>query len=66
MKWYEYFDITTRERKWWTQRDKNGVCFEIRKNQITHLFHLLVCDEQKEVFQSLSAAQATASAMWEQ
>ena len=32
MKWYETWDYKTRKTYWWTQRDKRGICFEIRKN----------------------------------
>lgn len=31
MKWYETWDARTHKPYWWTQRDVNGVCFEIHK-----------------------------------
>ena len=31
MKWYRTWDYKTRKDFWWTQRDVNGVCFEIRQ-----------------------------------
>ena len=31
LRWYEGQDRRNGERFWWTQRNKNGVCYEIRK-----------------------------------
>ena len=41
--WYEAMDEKTHERFWWTQRDENGVCFEIRKK--SDVFCLYKCEK---------------------
>lgn len=64
MKWYEYRDIKTGELTWWTQRDRNGNCFEIRRLLISKKFRLFVNEIAKQDFCSLDDAQAAAKALW--
>lgn len=65
MKWYE----TIRpggDRFWWTQRDKRGVCFTIKRMELSRKFRLLVNNsmENSMVFNSLQEAMNAAQKMW--
>lgn len=64
MKWYEYYDIQTKQRKWWTQRDKNGNCFEIIKEQCSDVLKLYVNEIFRASYDSLSEAQNDANKLW--
>lgn len=59
MKWYETYNPFTGTRKWWTQRDSRGVCFEIR--QIGKRFDLYTCDAFTRSFETLQAAMDAAA-----
>ncbi len=54
MKWNETWDYNTRKPYWWTQRNENGICFEIRKNGAK--FNLFVCDMFLKQFDLLQEA----------
>ena len=43
MKFYETYDYKTKKNFWWTQRDTEGRCAEIRRND-KNTFDLLICD----------------------
>ncbi len=43
MKFYETYDYKTKKKYWWTQRDAEGRCAEIRRND-KNTFDLLICD----------------------
>lgn len=45
MKWYEYRDRRTQQDVWWTQRDANGVCWEIRREPYSTAFKLYRCGD---------------------
>lgn len=64
IKWYEYYDFKTCERVWYTQRDKNGNCFEIRKLQIPACFRLFINDSVKKDYDTLAEAQQVVIAEW--
>lgn len=63
IKWYETFDYKTGKKFWWTQRDKEGKCFEIRKNETNGLI-LNVNELFFDCFESLIDAQKVASKIW--
>ena len=54
MKWYEYRNPKSGEIKWWTQRDKNGVCFEVREDG--GKFRVFACDLLVRTFHELQSA----------
>ncbi len=62
MKLYETFDYRTKQNYWWTQRDKNSNCFEIR--QSGGKFVLLVNEIKHSIFNSLIDAEAKTEEMW--
>lgn len=64
MKWYKYRNIQTKEQIWWTQRDNNGNCFEIIKEQGSDILQLYVNEILRENYDSLSEAQNDASKLW--
>lgn len=45
MKWYEYRNMETKEMIWWTQRDANGICWEVRRSQGSDDFRLYRCED---------------------
>lgn len=55
MKFYESYNPYKKIRTWWTQRDKNGRCAEIRKNG-NGKFELLICEIYKSTHNSLQEA----------
>lgn len=64
MKWYEYRNPYTGETRWWTQRDKNGNCFEIRKAQASNQLRLFVNETYKSTHDTLIEAQRVAAPLW--
>ena len=61
LRWYETMDERTHSRYWWTQRDKKGVCFEIK--QRFAMFKLYRCDTFVGNFFSLQSAMNAVSEM---
>ena len=55
MKFYETYDYKTRRKYWWTQRDSEGRCAEIRKND-NGKFELMICEIYKSTHNSLQEA----------
>lgn len=60
LKWYENYDIKEKSRFWWTQRDENGVCFEIRHRFA--MFSLYVCEKYVGRYFSIDQAMKEAEA----
>ena len=46
MTFYETCDYKTKKKYWWTQRDVDGRCAEIRKND-SGKFELFICEIYK-------------------
>ena len=55
MKLYETYDYKTKQKYWWTQRDSEGRCAEIRKND-NGKFELMICEIYKSTHNSLQEA----------
>lgn len=55
MKFYETYDYNTKHKYWWTQRDANGRCSEIRKND-NGKFELMICEVYKSTHGELQEA----------
>ena len=55
MKFYETYDYKTKRKYWWTQRDSDGRCAEIRKND-NGKFELKICEIYKSTHNSLQDA----------
>lgn len=55
MRFYETYDYHTKRKYWWTQRDAEGRCAEIRQNDNGGL-NLLVCDTFKSEHKTLQEA----------
>lgn len=55
MKFYETYDYHTKKKYWWTQRDIDGRCAEIRQNDKGTL-DLLICDFFKSTHKTLQEA----------
>ena len=55
LNWYETYDYGTRRKYWWTQRDANGRCAEIRKNDKGKI-NLLICETFKSEHNELQEA----------
>lgn len=62
LKWYESIDPVENNRYWWTQRDKDGICFEIRHRFA--MFSLRVCSRIYGRYFSLDQAMKEAEAYW--
>lgn len=60
MKWYEYKDRRTLQDVWWTQRDANGVCWEVRHDPGSSTFKLYRCDSYVSSHGTLAEAMAAA------
>lgn len=60
LKWYENRNPQTGEHFWWTQRDKDGNCFEIQELPISKRLRLLVNDQKRSDYDTLSEAQNAA------
>ena len=63
MKLYKTFDYATRKHYWWTQRDKNTNCYEIRQND-KNRFALLINEIKAETFKSLNEAERRIKELW--
>lgn len=63
MKLYETYDCKTKKKYWWTQRDKNNNCFEIRKLD-NGKFLLLINEIGTETFDTLIEAEQKIKEMW--
>ena len=55
LNWNETWDYKARRNYWWTQRDAEGRCAEIRKNDSGNL-DLLICEIYKSTHNSLQEA----------
>ena len=55
MKFYETYDYKARRKYWWTQRDVNGRCAEIIKNDHGKL-ELMICEIYTSTHNSLQEA----------
>lgn len=55
LNWYKTWDYKTRRNYWWTQRDTEGRCAEIRKND-KGKFELLICEIYKSTHNGLQEA----------
>ena len=55
LNWNEIWDYKARRNYWWTQRDAEGRCAEIRKNDNGNL-DLLICEIYKSTHNSLQEA----------
>lgn len=65
MKWYNYRNPYTDKENWWTQRDANGISYEIKalpkfSPVYTPRFVLFRCDSTVAHFPTLAEAMATA------
>ena len=60
--WYQTWDARNHEHFWWTQRDENGVCFEIRKK--SDGFWLYKCEKFISKHGALQSAMDEAAAQW--
>lgn len=58
MKLYETYDIREKKKYWWTQRDKNNNCFEIRQTDFPKKFCLLKNEIEIEYFNNFNEAEA--------
>ena len=56
IKWYENRDIRSGEIYWWTQRDENGNCFEIRHLPVSGRYRLFINGCKKSDYGTLSEA----------
>lgn len=63
MKLYETYDYRTKKKYWWTQRDKNNNCFEIRKLD-SGKFLLLINEVETEQFDTFNEAERKIKEMW--
>lgn len=59
MKFYETYDYATKKKYWWTQRDSNGRCAEIRIKDNGKL-KLLICDIYTSTHDTLQEAMTEA------
>ena len=59
MKFYETYDYKTKRKYWWTQRDTEGRCAEIRKNDNGE-FELLICEIFKSTHTTIQEAMGEA------
>ena len=55
MKFYETYDTKSKRKYWWTQRDSEGKCAEIRRND-KGTFDLLICDFYMSTHSTLQEA----------
>lgn len=55
LRFYEEYDYRTKKKYWWTQRDAEGRCAEIRQNDRGFL-NLLICDNFKSEHKTLQEA----------
>lgn len=55
MKFYETYDYNTKKKYWWTQRDEEGRCAEIRRSD-KGAFELIICDFYKSSHSTLQEA----------
>ena len=55
LNWYKTWDYETKRNYWWTQRDTEGRCAEIRKNENGKL-DLFICDTYKSTHNELQEA----------
>lgn len=55
MEFYETYDYKTKRKYWWTQRDADGRCAEIRKND-NGKFELMICEAYKSTHSELQEA----------
>ena len=63
MKLYETYDYRSKRKYWWTQRDKNTNCFEIRK-QDNGTFLLLVNEIETATYNTFNEAERKIKEMW--
>jgi len=64
MKLYETYDYKTKKCFWWTQRDKNTNCYEIRQEENSKKFCLLINDIRTEIFDTFTEAEKKIKELW--
>ena len=64
IKWYESRETEGGAVYWWTQRDKNGNCYEIRRMSVLNQFRLFVNEIKRSDHNSLADAQRAARDSW--
>ena len=64
MKLYETYDPREKKKYWWTQRDKNSNCFEIRKTEFPKKFCLLINEIETEYFDTFNEAETKIKELW--
>lgn len=60
VKWYDYKDRRNKQDVWWTQRDANGVCWEIRHEPYSSTFKLYRCGSYVSSWGTLDEAMKAA------
>lgn len=68
MKLYETYDIHTHKIYWWTQRDKNNNCYEIRQASnkfMTKKFLLYINEHYNKAFETFAEAENKIKELWE-
>ena len=63
MKLYETYDYRTKKKYWWTQRDKNTNCFEIRQMENGKV-RLFINETEHEDYDTLIDAERVIKEMW--
>lgn len=63
MKLYETYDYKTKKKYWWTQRDKNNNCFEIRQLD-NGKFLLLINETETETIDTFNEVERKIKEMW--
>lgn len=64
MKLYETYDYRTKKKYWWTQRDKNNNCYEIRQLDISKKYRLLVNEIEMETIDTFNDAVKKVEVLW--
>jgi hypothetical protein len=64
LKLYETYNYETKKRYWWTQRDKNTNCFEIRQCDTTKKWLLFVNEILTKKFDTFNEAEREIKKMW--
>ena len=64
LKLYETYDFRKKETYWWTQRDRNTNCYEIRKLSISKKFCLYINEIAKEEFDTFNEAERRIKELW--
>ena len=65
-KLYEAFDRNTRKKYWWTQRDGNNDCYEIRKNETNSKYSIFVSEIKRQECETFAEAEAIIENLWDE